>query len=217
MAGCSSASVWAELLPSVTHFPRQQESLPGRVKKQPLSQQQRQQPRRSLPLLPFLFLPLVPGVFSLYSAPPPYPAGFQQPRRVIPLLPSLSVAPRFAQLPPSTAASLNESLMRLWVVRTTAPSEARLISLRRGDGAQRYCSRQGRRRWTQARNGQEKGSRKEEGRHGTRETQTLTNGATTYTWIGRHAAEGTSKMGNREETLRLKAKVNFIVLANGFP
>lgn len=35
--------------------------------------------------------------------------------------------------------------------------------------------------------------------------------------VGRHAAEGTRKMRNREETPRLKAKVNFTALANGFP
>lgn len=152
MAGCFSASVWAELLHSVTHFPRQQESLPGRVKKQPLA----------------AAAAAAAAATQELSPPPPFPVSLSSPWRVLsplstsplpcwfstapprhpPLLPSLSVAPRFAQLPPSTAASLNESLMRLWVVRTTAPSEAWLISLRRGDGAQRYCSRQGIRRCT---------------------------------------------------------------------
>lgn len=155
-------------------------------------------------------------MFSLHSAPPPYPAGFQQPRRVIPLLPSLSVAPRFAQLPPSTAASLNESLMRLWVVRTTAPSEAWLISLRRGDGAQRYCSRQGLRRWTQARKRQEKEYREEGGGSVAERDTNLDKWSYIY-MVGRHAVEGTSKMRNREETPRLKTKVNFTLLANGFP
>lgn len=108
-AGCSFASVRAELLPSLTHFPRRAgEGAGTQPARECKETHTAAAAARSLP---------PPSCFSLQTLPSartsPAPRGFQQPLHVIPSRPPSGLAPRFAQLPPSAAARLGESPMRL--------------------------------------------------------------------------------------------------------
>lgn len=123
-----------ELLPAVTHFPQAGGRQQG-VQRNPHAAA-RQQPRASLPPPPFPVSLSSPSLSGLSTAPCPH--RFQQP---LPL-PAPWRGPWLCTTARFSSASLNESLMHLWVVRTTAPFEVWLIALRRGNGAWRYCARE---------------------------------------------------------------------------